>query len=65
MQVLLEGQFIWYQTEFNVNDNLKLLIVDVTIDTDRLQIGPFAEKIVCNLDLCPFSDHFDINREPI
>lgn len=31
MQVLLEGQFIWYQTEFNVNDNLKLLI-----DTDRL-----------------------------
>lgn len=37
MQVLLEGQFIWYQTEFNVNDNLnKLLIVDVTIDTDRL-----------------------------
>lgn len=36
MQVLLEGPFIWYQTEFNVNDNLKLLIVDVTIDTDRL-----------------------------
>lgn len=36
MQVLLEGQFIWYQTEFNVNDNRKLLIVDVTIDTDRL-----------------------------
>lgn len=36
MQVLLEGQFIWYQTEFNVNDYLKLLIVDVTIDTDRL-----------------------------
>lgn len=31
MEVLLEGQFIWYQTEFNVNDNLKLLI-----DTDRL-----------------------------
>lgn len=36
MQVLLEGQFIWYQTEFNVNDSLKLLIVDVTIDTDCL-----------------------------
>lgn len=36
MQVLLEGQFLWYQTEFNVNDNLKLLIVDVAIDTDRL-----------------------------
>lgn len=36
MQVLLEGHFLWYQTEFNVNDNLKLLIVDVAIDTDHL-----------------------------
>lgn len=36
MQVLLEGHFLWNQTEFNVNDNLKLLIVDVAIDTDHL-----------------------------